>query len=613
MKTDYYVLLDVDSIASDKDLKKAYRKKALQYHPDKNPDNIEEATKIFAEIRLAYEVLSDPQERAWYDAHKNQILREDSDKYNSDDEDYVDPDITGLTTEDVLKYFDPSLYSRIDDTPLGMYQSASRLLNKLAEEEIIAGRQQGLNDYNKFQDDDPEDSVNVKYPKFGNTKSDYSIHVRDFYQVWSSFTSVKTFSWVDEYRYSQAGDRRTRRAMERENKKARDTAKKEYNETIRKFISFLKKRDPRVKEGIAQVEREKKRKQQEDLLKQIEKDRLNNLDKQQFEIQNWQKIDDFEFKEIEKQFVSDNDDDKKDEDGDLELIECVICEKTFKTTKQFESHEKSQKHIKAVKQLRWEMKQEGISLGIDAVSDESDFETADDDDDDDESDFDDLDYEEELRRIEEELKSLQTDELIDQHEDIKDTPSIEKEEEVLESQPFSSQIEIEVDDRIEDGTDLSEVESIVEEIKPKKLSKKEKKKQKYQNSNQTQIIQEKDESEEDELAKLAAALEKGESIPLGASADSDDDWGNNKKKLKKKRFRKQTDETPNDSVNGTPEPEEQPIRPRNFEEGEKCAVCDDVFPSRNKLFQHVTKTGHAAPPKAVASKEKKGKKGKKRQ
>ncbi len=42
---------------------------------DKNPDNIEEVTKTFHEIQQAYEVLIDPQERAWYDKHREAILK----------------------------------------------------------------------------------------------------------------------------------------------------------------------------------------------------------------------------------------------------------------------------------------------------------------------------------------------------------------------------------------------------------------------------------------------------------------------------------------------------------------------------------------------------------
>ncbi|CAH6791807.1 Dnajb2 [Phodopus roborovskii] len=55
----YYEILDVPRSASADDIKKAYRKKALQWHPDKNPDNKEFAEKKFKEVAEAYEVLSD--------------------------------------------------------------------------------------------------------------------------------------------------------------------------------------------------------------------------------------------------------------------------------------------------------------------------------------------------------------------------------------------------------------------------------------------------------------------------------------------------------------------------------------------------------------------------
>src|SRR4051812_37745117 len=55
-------------------IKKAYRRKALELHPDRNYGDVENATIKFAEIQSAYEVLSDPQERAWYDSHRLSIL-----------------------------------------------------------------------------------------------------------------------------------------------------------------------------------------------------------------------------------------------------------------------------------------------------------------------------------------------------------------------------------------------------------------------------------------------------------------------------------------------------------------------------------------------------------
>ncbi|MBQ1793573.1 MAG: molecular chaperone DnaJ [Peptostreptococcaceae bacterium] len=65
-KRDYYEVLGVDKGADAQTLKKAYRKLAMQYHPDRNPDNPEAEAK-FKEINEAYEVLSDDTKRANYD------------------------------------------------------------------------------------------------------------------------------------------------------------------------------------------------------------------------------------------------------------------------------------------------------------------------------------------------------------------------------------------------------------------------------------------------------------------------------------------------------------------------------------------------------------------
>ena len=67
-KRDYYEVLGVDKTASAEDIKKAYRKKAIQYHPDKNPGD-KEAEEKFKEAAEAYDVLSDPQKRARYDQY----------------------------------------------------------------------------------------------------------------------------------------------------------------------------------------------------------------------------------------------------------------------------------------------------------------------------------------------------------------------------------------------------------------------------------------------------------------------------------------------------------------------------------------------------------------
>jgi len=67
MAKDYYQILGINRNASDEEIKKAYRRLAMQYHPDRNPEKEKWANEKFKEINEAYAILGDPEKRRQYD------------------------------------------------------------------------------------------------------------------------------------------------------------------------------------------------------------------------------------------------------------------------------------------------------------------------------------------------------------------------------------------------------------------------------------------------------------------------------------------------------------------------------------------------------------------
>ena len=283
-------------------------------------------------MQSAYEVLSDPQERAWYDSHRDAILRNE-DALSGEQYDH---NIRITTADDIMRMF-TNLRGKLDftDSDAGFYTVLRRTFDTLAREEQLACEWEGLD--------------TITYPSFGHADDTYDDVARPFYAVWNGFATKKSFSWKDVYRYSEAPDRRVRRMMEKENKYFREEGAREFNDAVRSLVVFVKKRDPRFRPNT-KSEAERQKLLRDITIAQAARSRAANqaIKEQQETMPGWMKSG--ECHEAENS--------DETEEVTQEQFDCVACKKSFKSEKQYESHEKSRKHVRALQYLKRQMQQE---------------------------------------------------------------------------------------------------------------------------------------------------------------------------------------------------------------------------------------------------------------
>nr|XP_023016685.1 dnaJ homolog subfamily C member 21-like [Leptinotarsa decemlineata] len=215
----HYDVLGISRNADADDIKYAYRKLALEWHPDKNLDKVELAKERFQIIKRAYEILSDGEERACYDNIQEEILRDSYSKF-------VD------NRFDVSQYLTTMCFKGYGDDENGFYSVYRTVFDCIIKEDIklMEGKR-------KFRD--------VRVPRFGYSSTDYQ-EVSEFYAYWLNYSTKKDYAWLNIYETFYIQDPEFLKVAEIENKKIRDFARKQHNRKVQNLVAFVREKDERV-------------------------------------------------------------------------------------------------------------------------------------------------------------------------------------------------------------------------------------------------------------------------------------------------------------------------------------------------------------------------------
>ncbi|KAI8939715.1 hypothetical protein NX059_003466 [Plenodomus lindquistii] len=249
-----------------------------------------------------------------------------------------------MTTADELMRMMGRFRGNVDfsDSPSGFFGFVRDAFEQLAKEEEYAA--------------DYEDVDIPAYPTFGHKDDQYDDVVRHFYAIWSGFATAKSFAWLERYRLSDAPDRRTRRLMEKENQKLRDDGRRDFNAAVQALVAFVRKRDPRYTplirsdEDNAKAQRDARKAQ----AARARAAQLAKLEQEEQAVPTWATV-----------RPPDELEEESEEEIEQEHYECVACNKTFKSERQYETHEKSKKHQKAIHALRKKMQKDNAHLNLD--------------------------------------------------------------------------------------------------------------------------------------------------------------------------------------------------------------------------------------------------------
>ncbi|KAJ7641145.1 hypothetical protein FB45DRAFT_1053737 [Roridomyces roridus] len=302
-----YAILDVPESATAEEIKRAYKKKALEHHPDKNTDDVEGATKRFRRVQEAYQTLSDYEARAEYDSTRDRTTEATPSKprpqrppqpfsppgsWTEDEDEDIAP--RGTWWDWVASFgtpksgyhprrFTPEAYSAANRVPFpegitldDIYQFIESIqhLDLSRDTHDIRSRYRKISNfffclaYDERLWHSPTSNAHAHrtYPDFGSghsvwSEQDYDFlglvdssgahEVAPFYAFWGTFKTLKNFEWISPYRCPPGCHPRDIRHCKKLNRIHQEKAQKAYNEMIQTLVNGLKDYDPRYRRHLA--------------------------------------------------------------------------------------------------------------------------------------------------------------------------------------------------------------------------------------------------------------------------------------------------------------------------------------------------------------------------
>jgi len=556
---DYYEVLGVTKEAAKEDIRKAYKKQALVWHPDRNLDNVEEATHRFKEVQDAYETLYDDNERAWYDEHKHIIMKGGMAAAKSgsfDDDADREPE-----QQNLWEFLSSSCYTTFNSKDKNnffqVYQKVFDTILKEDEEYKSSKKVGGASS-----------STNVTGPSFGDEDTPFE-QVNSFYTFWSNYSTKRSFAWKDKWRASDAENRFIRRQIEKENETERTKARKAHNELVKHLLKKVRTEDPRVK---AEMKRKKKLLEEEEKRKQAEKELQEKLKREYLA----------EKEKLRQQLISGefDEDEEISDDEEFNQVQDALDEVEDALDSYFNTEKPTKKSNKKVEQ---EVKEENQPEQSEQPTEEEDGESIDQS----VENGDNNEEEEDKKKKKKDKKKQKKQKKGVVHIDQEQLLEVLREERERLEKAKTKQSKAKKKGNKKTYSDDEEEVSVKSSNKGNKkptpqATKSTSTKQNKASASSTETkdvksTEPKTQDEEEELVIETEAPTVGESQPTttaGQQDEEEEEFASTAQGKKKKRRNKDKKK----------EKEQQSL---------SCNVCGESFPTRNSLFDHIKTEGHA--------------------